>query len=213
MEMTKLRGDARQARGKREVQRLRREGKVPAVVYGHGQEPQSVAVDYEGLEFLLEHGAHIVELEMGGRAQPVLIKQVQFDPLGQTPLHVDFVWVDLDERVSVSVPLEFRGTPVGLNEGGLLEEHLVDLEIEALATQIPETIRVNINDLDVGQSLRVSDLVLPSGVAALTDGDTLVCAVRAKAVATEEEVAAEEAAEEGAAEPELIRRPKEEEES
>lgn len=212
MDITKLRGDNREAHGKRQAQRLRREGKVPGVIYGHGQEPRNVAVDFKGLENALEHGAHIIELNLDGRPQPVLIKQVQFEPVSQAPLHVDFVWVDLNERVVVSVPLEFRGTPVGLHEGGLFEEHLVDLEIEALASKIPDSIRVNVNDLQVGQSLRVSDLDLPAGATPVTAGETVICAVRAKAVSPEEEEAAELAAEEGeVSEPELIRREKEKE--
>jgi len=212
MEMTKLCGNARQVGGKRHARRLRREGKVPGVIYGHKQPPQHVAVGLEDLEEVLEHGSHVIELEVDGDKHPVLIRDVQLDPLGQVPLHVDFLRVDLNERVQVGVPLEFRGTPAGLHEGGLFEEHLVDLEIETLATQIPESIRVNVTPLKVGDFLHVSDLELPPGVTAVTPGETLVCAVRAKAVAPEEEAVVEEAVVDSAAEPEIIRSGKKEEE-
>jgi large subunit ribosomal protein L25 len=211
MEMTKIRGSAREVHGKRRARRLRRDGQIPGVIYGHKQAPQHITLDLDTLKDLLEHGSHVIELDVDGDKSPVLIRDVQLDPLGQAPLHVDFLRVDLNERVEVAVPLEFRGTPAGLNEGGLFEEHLVDLEVEALATQIPESVRVNIAHLNVGDSLHVSELELPSGVSAVTSGDTLVCTVRAKAAAPEEEEA-EEALAEGAEEPEIIRPGKKEEE-
>lgn len=200
MQMTKLQGYARQIGGSREAERLRREAKVPAVVYGHGETPQHVAVDTEALENVLGQGSHVIELGFEGQTQGVLIKDVQFDPLGLKPTHVDFLRVDMNERIRVSVALEFRGTPAGVNEGGIFEEHLADLEVQALATQIPEGIKVNVNGLQLGDFLHVSDLELPDGVTAVTPGETLVCTVRAK-VAEEVVEEPEEGAEAG---PEII---------
>lgn len=180
MEIARLQGETRRARGSREASRLRRQNKLPGVVYGHGLAPEAVAVPRREFEVLVEHGAHVLELDVGGSRAAVLIKAVQFDCVGTTPTHVDFMRVDLNERVTVSVPLEFRGTPVGTTEGGIFEENMVDIEIEAVVTQIPEAIRVNTANLKLGDFLHVKDLDLPEGVKAMTSPDAIVCAVRAK---------------------------------
>ncbi|NLX22105.1 MAG: 50S ribosomal protein L25 [Phycisphaerae bacterium] len=202
MEMAKLQGETRKTGGSRAAQRLRREGKLPGVIYGHGQETAHLAVDAHAVAGLVSGGSHVIELTIGGTAHSVLIKDVQFDHLGETPIHVDFVRVDLHERVTVSVPLEFRGTPVGIQEGGQLDESMMDIEVETLASQIPDTIRVNVADLKLGDILHVRDLELPSGIKAMTSPDAIVCAVRAKVTAETE--AAATTAEGEAAQPEII---------
>lgn len=206
MEITKLQATPRQAAGSRAAQRLRKSGKLPGIVYGHEQEPEPVAVDAHEVSLLLEHGAHLVELDMDGKSQPALIKDVQFAYLGTEPVHVDFMRVGRDERVTVKVPIEYKGTPVGLNEGGVLEHDLVDLEIECLAIEIPDSIRAAIADLHLGQSLHVRDIQLPEGVTAVTSPDAIVCSVRAKKAEAEVAPVAEG---EAAAEPEIITRKKE----
>lgn len=204
MEIAQLKAETRQPRGTAEARRLRKAGKLPAILYGHGQEPESLAVSLHDLKNLLEHKTHVLELVIGGSRQQALIKEVQFDHLGDTPVHVDFARVSLTERVVVSVPLEFRGTALGVAEGGILDTALVDLEIECVVTQIPESIRVNVADLKIGDFLHVKDLVLPQDVRAITPAETIVCTVRAKAA--EEEVAPAAVAEEGPTEPEIIGR-------
>ena len=144
MEIVKLEGQVRQAGGSRAAERLRRQDRIPGIVYGHRQEPQNVAVAARELEDLIEQGSHVLELSIDGSPHSVLIKDVQFDPIGIKPIHVDFIRVDLTERVTVSVPLEFRGTPAGTHEGGIFEEHLVDIEVESQVLEIPDSIRVNI---------------------------------------------------------------------
>jgi len=201
MEIAKLEGRVRQAGGSRAAERLRRQNSIPGIVYGHRREPQNVAVAARDLEGLIERGSHVIELSIDGSPNSVLIKEVQFDPIGIKPIHVDFVRVDLTERVTVSVPLEFRGTPVGTHEGGIFEEHLVDLEVETLVLEIPDSIRVNIADLGVGDALHVRDIPLPTNVRATTALEVIVCTVRAKVTAeVVEEVEEAEAAEE----PEII---------
>ncbi len=208
MEISKLEATPRQSAGTRAARRLRREGKLPGIVYGHQREAQNVAVNARDLGRLLEHGAHLVELQMTGEAQPALIKDVQFAHLGTEPVHVDFVRVSRDERVTVKVPLEFRGTPVGVVEGGLFDQELVDLEIECLAIDIPDSIRVNVGALKIGESLHVKDLELPASVTAETAADAIVCAVRVKKDEAEVTTTAEG---ETVAEPEIITRKKEDE--
>lgn len=206
MEIAKLEAKSRQAAGSRAARRLRKDGKLPGIVYGHQEEPEPVVVDAHEVGLLLEHGAHLVELQLADRVQPALIKHVQFAHLGTEPVHVDFIRVARDERVTVKVPLEYKGTPAGVNEGGVLDHDLVDLEVECLATEIPDSIRVNLADLHLGQSLHVRDLPLPANVTAVTAADALVCSVRAKKA----EVEAAATPEGETAEPEIITRKKEE---
>jgi large subunit ribosomal protein L25 len=208
MEIVKLEAKTRKAAGSRAARRLRKAGELPAIVYGHQQEPEPVLVNAHALGQLLERGTHLVDLQLEGKSQPALIKDVQFAYLGTEPVHVDFVRVARDERVTVKVPLEYKGTPVGINEGGVLEHDMVDVEIECLATEIPDSIRVSIADLRLGQSLHVKDLELPANVTAKTSPDAIVCSVRAK---KEEAEVAAPAEGEAAAQPEIITRKREEE--
>ncbi len=204
MDIAQLKAETRQARGSAEARRLRKAGKLPATVYGHGRPPESLTVSSRDLESLLEHKTHVIELVVPDGKQQVLIKDVQFDHLGIKAIHVDFNRVSLTERVKVSVPLEFRGTPVGIAEGGVFDGARVDLEIECVVTQIPESLRVNVADLKIGDFLHVKDIILPEDVKAVTPAEAIVCSVRAKA--EEEEVAAPAEAAEGPSEPEIIGR-------
>jgi len=192
MKMAKLEGTTRAVHGSRAAQRLRAKGQLPAVIYGHGQPPAHVAVDRRNLANLVGHGSQVIELAVDGAPHSVLIKAVQFDPTGKTLVHADFMRVDLTERVQLPVPLEYRGTPAGTLEGGIFEEHLVDLEVETLVMEIPTSIRVNVADLKIGDFLHVRDIELPPGVKAVTPGETIVCTVRAKLTAEVEAAPAEE---------------------
>ncbi len=209
MQIATLKAEARQVSGTKAARRLRREGKIPAIIYGHGEPPEAVAVPTRELGNLLEHGAHVVELQINGAPRQVLIKEVQFDHLGVAPVHADFTRVDLHERVTVSVPLEFRGTPLGVAEGGVFDQQMVDIEIEALVTEIPSSIRVNVAELKLGATIHVKEIEMPPNVTAVSPAEAIVCSVRAKAA--EEEVAA--VAEEGPTQPEIIGRKEKEEEA
>jgi large subunit ribosomal protein L25 len=209
MQIQELKAESREAGGTRAARRLRREGKVPAVIYGHGQTPENIAVSAHELSNLLEHGAHLVELNVGSNGKrQVLIRDVQVNHLGQEPIHVDFTLVNLTERVHLSVPLEYKGTPVGTHEGGVLERGLGDLEVECRVTEIPESIRVNVGDMKLGDMLHVSDLKLPENVKAISPAEAIVCHVRAKTAAAEVEEAVEGEEE---AQPEIIGRKEKEE--
>jgi len=202
----------REAMSKKANRRARQAGWLPGIIYGHKEEPVPVLLPMHDLELAVQHGAHILEVDLGEKREQVLLKEVQYDHLGSKMLHVDLTRVSLDERVEVTVQLVLRGTPKGVTEGGgVLEQPLSDLTIECVVTQIPEVIRINVSELGLGEMLHVRDLELPEGVTALTDPETVVCLVRALGEEAEEEAAAEEA-EPGAAEPEVIGRGKEEEE-
>lgn len=210
MEIASLVGESRTAAGTRAARRLRKDGKIPAIIYGHGQTPEDVAISQRDFGNLLTRGAHVVELALGSSKHQLLIKAVQYDHLGLAPIHADFMRVDLSERVTVSVPLEFRGTPAGVLEGGLLEHDLSSLSVKCTVTEIPVSIRVNVANLKIGEFIHVRDLELPAGIEAVTAGETIVASVKAKIA--EEELAAATAGEEGATGPEIIGRKEKEEE-
>ncbi|HMC65179.1 MAG TPA: 50S ribosomal protein L25 [Gemmataceae bacterium] len=200
-----LTSQARQAQGTREARRLRRRGLLPAVLYGHKEETLSLTLPREEVERAIRHGVRVLDLNAGGKVEKALIREVQWDHLGKDLLHVDFARVSADERVEVTVPLEIRGTAAGIAQGGVLDQPIHTLNIECLAISLPESIRVNVGELQLGQAIHIRELVLPPGVKALGDPDAIVVQVRAKEV--EPEVAAPvEVAEQ--AEPEVIGRQK-----
>lgn len=210
MKVATVKGQTRAIANRHALKNLRKQGLLPAVIYGHGQDPEYVAIDQHDLVLALEHGQHVISLEVNGDSKQYLLKDVQYDHLVKNPLHVDLMRVDPNERVIVTVSLEFKGTPKGLQAGGTFVTPLTDLEIECRLLDIPESIRVNVENLEFNQTIYVRDLVLPEGVTAETEPNVAVATVSPKR--GEEEVAVAEAAEGAAAQPEVIKRRKEEDE-
>jgi len=204
-----LQATKRGERGTRASRALRRKGKVPAIIYGHKAEPLPVALDYHDLALEIQHHHRLLEVELEGRKEKFLIKEVQYDHLGEKILHVDLARVDLDERVTVEVEVELRGTPAGAADGGILEQVNTEVELECLVTSIPECIRASVNHLQMGATLTAGDLELPAGVTLASDPELVIATVTAPTV--EEEVAAAPTEAEGA-EPEIIAREKKEQE-
>jgi large subunit ribosomal protein L25 len=161
----------------------------------------SVALPLEEVEKAIRRGVRVVDLKAGGKEEKALIRDVQWDHLGKDLLHVDFARVAADERIVLTVPIELRGTAPGVTAGGVLDQPMHTLSIECLAISIPDTIRVNIAELQIGSAIHVRDLVLPAGVKAMSDPEAIVVQVK-QPVAEEEAPVAAEAAE--AAEPEVI---------
>ena len=199
----KLKADIRDASGSNQSIRLRKEGKLPAVVYGHKQASVSIAVEAHAFVRGLHHGHRLFNVDLGGKQETLLLKDVQYDYLGKDIIHVDLIRVDLSERVTVQVPLDFRGVAKGTTMGGLLEEALTQLEIECGVTEIPEVIAVNVRDLELNTSLHAKDIVLPAGCELKTDPDALVVICHESKAAAAVDAEAEEGAE-GSAEPEVI---------
>lgn len=197
--MALLRASTRKELGTRQVRRLRDKGLTPAIIYGHGRPPQSVTLGEHDLELALQHGARLLEVDVDGDVQNVLVKDLQWDTFGQMVLHVDLLRVSLDDRVEVTLPVLLRGTPAGEVDGGVVQQSITDINVECPVAAIPENIRVRISDLQVGDSLQLKDVELPEGVTLLSDGEAVLC--RCSVVV--EEVEAEGEAE-GAAEPEVI---------
>ncbi len=211
MEIPTIKAEPRKVAGSRATARLRNRGQLPAIVYGHKQDPEAVSLDYHAVDQHLQHGGHLVNLDLAGKVQPCLFKEAQYDHLGMQLLHIDLARVDLTERVKVHVPIELRGTPKGVAEGGLLRHELPELEVECLVTDIPEHIRVNVAELALHQVLYVKDLRLEGNLKAVTDPETVVATVRLPQVEVVAPVAATPA-EGAAAEPEVIAKGKIEEE-
>ena len=208
----------REKSGKGVAGKLRREGKIPAVVYGAHREAVPIVVDRKSVSELIQKSQHGVRsiflLKMAGTDQQrhAMIKDIQIDPITRKMTHIDFMRVLMDEVVRVTVPVHVVGTAIGVKQGGLLDFQVRDLHIECLPTAIPDSIDVDISDLDVHQYVRIGDIKLPDGVKVLDDPDRVVVGVTVARAEVAEVTAAP--AEEGVApaEPEVIARGKKTEE-
>ena len=189
---------ARNTTGSRESRRLRRQGFVPAVLYGHGEKVVDLAARREALEAVVRHGSRIVELK-GAVKTSALVRDMQWDTFGVEPLHVDFVRVDKTERIKVRVPLDLKGEAPGHRAGGTVNLVLHEIEIECTPATIPEKIHVHVGKLEVGGTIKVHDIELPSGAKAVTDGDETAVSCVVATHKTDEAAA-------GVAEPEIIGR-------
>ena len=206
-----LKAGVRTERGSSASRRIRNTGALPAVLYGHKEESIALTVDHHQVETMLRHGTHVVELDIDGKAEQALIKDIQHDHAGDGLLHIDFERISMDERVTVPVALDFHGTPAGTMHGGVVEHHLTEISVECLPMDIPEVIRVDIAHLEIGDSIHARDIVVPEGVKVTRDPEDMVAVVAVPRGVPEEE--AEEEAEAAAiGEPEVIGEKKEEEE-
>jgi large subunit ribosomal protein L25 len=197
----------RNEKGSRANKRLRDQGLLPGVIYGHKEAVVAITLPKKEVVNHITHGAHLFDLAIAdGKSEKVLIKEVQYDHLGMEVIHVDFARVSLDEKVEVTVPLELKGTPKGEEEGAVLQQIVAELEVECLVTDIPDAIRHNVSDMEKDSVLRIKDLKLPSGVRILQDEDLIVATVKEIVEET-----AETEVVEGSAEPEVIGKGKEEE--
>jgi len=188
-----LKAEARKGLGSKHAAKLRLAGRIPAIIYGHKQEPEAVVFDEHDFTEGIHHGRRLLDVEFGGNKQKLLVKDVQYDYLGKKIIHADLIRVDLSEKVKVEVPLVFKGTAAGASEGGVIEEHLDHIEVECAVTDIPEAIDVSVKNLKIGASLHVRDIVLPAGIRLVTDADVLVIACqKPMVVAATEEVAVTE---------------------
>jgi len=202
MQTMNLKAERRGGVGTRESRKLRDQGLLPGIIYGHGETPEPVVIQEHDFVVAIGHGARTLALAVEGRDAQVLIKEVQYDHLGARPIHVDFMRVDLTEKVRVKVGIALRGVPIGVGHGGVLDQPLVQVEVECLAMSIPPPFHPVVKDLDVGQTLYVRDLIVPEGVRILNDPNEIVASVRVLA----EEVEAAPAAAEADAEPQLPER-------
>ena len=169
-----LQVDARKELGSRSSRRLRAEGVVPAVLYGHKEEPVSLAVQSDEIRKALKHNAKVVDLQ-GAASGQALVQALQWDTFHRHLLHVDLLRVDATERVHISVQIELKGDAAGSNEGGVVEQTLMHAEVEAPPASIPEVLHVSVEDLHLGGSLTAGQITdLPEGAELQTPADTVV---------------------------------------
>jgi large subunit ribosomal protein L25 len=203
--MAELNVQLRETRGKRNARRLRNSGSIPAVLYGHGQEAVALTIPAEGMEDVMRHGARLVNL-VGAVREQAFLREVQWDTWGSHVLHVDLTRISEHEKVQVEVAVELRGEAPGVRNGGVVTQHLHELEIECEVSSIPEKLFVKVNHLNLGDRILVKDLELPPTVSVLIDPELIVVECHEPAEEAEVEAAAE------GAEPELIGRKAGEEE-
>ncbi len=190
----------RELTGTRNAKRLRNDGAIPAVLYGHGEQSVSLAVSREQFSTALRRGSRLVNLK-GGVNESALIRDLQWDVYGTAVLHVDFARVSADERITVTVPIELRGQAPGVRQGGVVQHLIHEIEVECLATAIPEKMQLNVNHLELGGEIRLGQLELPEGVKLVSDPEAVaVACVEPTAEADTETPIAE------GAEPEVIGR-------
>ena len=190
----------RESRGKRNARRMRHSGQTPAVLYGHGKESISLVLPTDQINSAIRHGGKLVELK-GDVSDSVIIRDLQWDVFGNEVLHVDFMRVDADERLTVEVSVELRGESPGTREGGVVQHVLHVVKIEAPVASIPDRMHVNINSLQLDQVLTAADIEdMPSDAKLLIEADRVIVQCVLPAAETEED------AEEDSAEPEVIGR-------
>jgi len=203
-----LKAEAREHTGSRPAAKVRKEGRIPAIVYGHQQEPKAITLDAHDFVEGLHHGHRVLDVQLGRKKEKVMVKDLQYDHLGKQVVHADLMRVDVTERVRVSVPIELKGVAKGTHEGGIINEQMDHIEVECVVTEIPESIPVNIKEVEVGDAIHAGDIMLPEGIKLVTEPGTVIltCGLVAAAKTTEELEA------EAPTAPEVIGEEKEEEE-
>jgi large subunit ribosomal protein L25 len=193
----KLAAEKRSGAGKGPARRLRAAGRVPAVLYGHGTKPQPLSVDARqfGQALRTDAGVNVlIQLEVERDQHLALAKEIQRHPVKGYLIHVDFIQVRRGEKVHVQVPVHLIGEAPGVREGGIADQDLYQLNVEAEVTAVPEAVEADVSGLGIGDVLRVADLKAPEGAVILDDPESAVVSVVAPTVEAEPEA---EEAEEG----------------
>lgn len=179
--------------GTKAAKAVRREGRVPCVLYGPHQEPVHFAVETLDLRPLIHTSqTYRVRVAVDGDEYDAIVKDVDFHPVTDAPIHVDFQALTQGEKLTITVPVHVEGAPAGVKAGGVLSQPLHELEIRCLPADIPGHITIDVSDLEIGDSLHVSDLQLGASVEVLTDGARTVVTVTVPRVVVEEEAEAVE---------------------
>ena len=201
MEQIDLKAQVRKTTGKGLARALRREGRIPAVLYGPKTDSMMLSIDFKEFEQIVKKanvGSVLLNLQIQNGetlTRPAMIKELQTNPVSGAFVHVDFYEIDMQRKINVSVPVVTRGKSAGVEEGGLLQIVRREIELFCLPTAIPESIEVDISDLTIGDSIHIREITLPGDVELPEDIDFTVITVLAPKV--EEEVVEEEELEEG----------------
>ena len=188
--------------GTRVARRIRQAGRVPAVIYGHRQDVVPITLSRDDVWQMIKAASHLAELDLGAKTETVLIRDVQWDNLGKDILHLDFARVSAEELIEIDVNVELRGHAPGVAEGGILEQVVHSLTVKCPAGAIPDSIKVDVSQLGVDQSIHVRDLSLPPNVTVDADLDVLLVHIVVRAAPVEEAPAPEA---EAATQPEVIK--------
>jgi large subunit ribosomal protein L25 len=200
MEQKTLTAQSRKAYGSADSRRQRRNGKIPAVIYGHAA-PKGLVIDAHefNTKFMTISESTIINLQVDGDSHDVLIRDYQEDTVSGAITHVDFYEIERGKTLRTNVGLHLNGAAIGIREGGILESFVHELEVECLPKDLPEAIVIDITNLEIGHSIHVRDLEAPSGVQILSSVDQVICTIAHKRAEVEEvpaELAEEEAARE-----------------
>jgi large subunit ribosomal protein L25 len=208
----------RDVTGSRNARRLRKRGLIPGVLYGHGKEATMIAVDPHALRAALSTGAGThavlaVTFEGHKRAQNAIVKDMELDPVKSTVTHIDLQEIRLDETIETTVAVRFDGEAVGVKSGGMLDESTREVTVRGLVTAIPEHLVLDISEMDINDTAKVGDLVVPEGLEIVDDLEQVLCSVLPPRKVEAEEGAEIVEAPEGAvaAEPEIVGRGEKEE--
>lgn len=189
-----LKAEHREGRGKGVARKLRAGGRLPAVVYGAGGDPVSIALDtHDAIHLFRSISVEntIINLEIAGQDTSVrtLVREIQTHPARPEVLHVDFLRIRSGVTVELEIPLHLEGTPAGVRAGGILEYSMHQIPVRCLPKDIPETLRLDVSELEMGGAIRIGDLVLPEGVEVMLDSERMLCTILAPAVSAADEEA------------------------
>ncbi len=189
--------EPRTAKGSRAVKAIRKEGSVPANYYFHGTDNVDVMINYKSLIRALHSGNHIFETHLSGERQFVMVKEIQYHPVTDDIIHVDFMRVRRSVKATFSIHIVLEGMSIGVKEGGVLSQNLTMLEISCLPTEVPENFTVDISNVGLNENLSVSDIEIPEGIELLTPAETSLLTVLPPKVEVEPEEPELEEGEEG----------------
>jgi len=185
MKTFSLSGVKRNAIGKKDAHALRREGKVPCVLYGGKEHVQFSAVEKDFKKLVYTPDIHLVTLDVGGKQVEAILKDIQFHPVTDSILHVDFLEVIADKPVVMDIPVKFNGTSVGVKEGGQMLKKLTKIRLKGLISKIPATIEINVEPLKIGDYIRIKDIKY-DGITFLHEPVVTIVAVKTTRAVVEE---------------------------
>ena len=190
----KLEIENRKSVGKKASKKIRRAGKIPSVLYYKGEKPVSISIDKQLLYHAIKSDQRIYEVEIDSKSQYVMIKEAQYHPITDEIIHIDFMRVRRSEKMTISVPITLIGKPVEVTEGGILSQSMTQIEISCFPTNVPESIEVNVDHLDINSSVSVDDVTVnDEDIDIISASDLSIASVIPPAAEEETVIAAEEA--------------------
>ena len=198
----KLDIEIRESVGKKSTKAIRRAGKIPSTLYFKGDEPESIAIDKIKLYQALKSDQRVFEVELGGDSQYVMVKAVQYHPVTDEILHLDFMRVRRSEKMTILVPLVLIGKPIGVSEGGILSQSLNQIEISCFPTNVPDQIEVNVDNMELNSSISIADVSIDDDEVEILSSSEIHVATITAPIAEEEPTSDEGTVdEEGESEP------------